>query len=104
MRVGDIPDDERAQFFAEAARPPRAFIEARRGREQRLSAWRKRTAKERSVDEQVVLPGHCLQDIVDAEPVDVSALAQIPGIGTRRVERDGAAILAAMQPPPEPLD
>ncbi len=104
VRVGDVPESERAQFFAEVARPPRAFIEARRGREQRLSAWRRRTAKERGVDEQVVLPGHCLQDIVDAQPNNVAELAAIPGLGARRVERDGAAILAAVQEPAEQLD
>jgi ribonuclease D len=104
VTVGDIPESERAQFFAEPTRLPRAFIEARRGREQRLTAWRKKIAKERVVDEQVVLPGHCLQDIVDVQPSDLTELAEIPGIGVRRVERDGEAILAAMQPPPEPLD
>lgn len=104
VRVGDVPAEEREQFFAEVARPPRAFIDARRAREQRLTTWRKRTAKERGVDEQVVLPGHCLQDIVDAQPNNIDELTEIPGIGARRVERDGAAILAAVQEPPEQLD
>jgi ribonuclease D len=96
VREGDIPLQEREQFFVEAPKPDRAVVEARRGREQRLSAWRKKTAKERTVDDQVVLPGHCLQDIVDAQPTSIAELATIPGIGARRVERDGAAILEAL--------
>ena len=96
VRDGDIPEEERAQFFAEAERPDRTVVEARKLREQRLSTWRKKTAKERTLDEQVVLPGHCLQDIVDAQPEDPRELAAIPGIGARRVERDGVAILEAL--------
>lgn len=96
VREGDIPAEERAAFFAEPVRPPRAEIEARRGREQRLSAWRKKTAKERAIDEQAVLPGHCLQDIVDRQPVTLEALGEVPGLGARRLVRDGAAILEAL--------
>jgi ribonuclease D len=97
VRVGDVPIEERSTFFGEPIRLPRAEIEARRAREQRLIAWRKRTAKERAVDEQVVLPGHCLQDVVDREPPTLEELARIPGIGERRVSRDGAEILAAIR-------
>lgn len=96
VREGDVPEDERARFFAEPERPDRTVIEARKQREQKLSAWRKKTAKERSLDDQVVLPGHCLQDIVDAQPEDLGELSQIPGIGARRAARDGAAILEAL--------
>lgn len=96
VREGDVPPEERARFFTEPPRPPRLEIEARRAREHRLSAWRRRVAKERSVDEQVVLPGHCVQEIVDRVPDDLEELAHVPGLGLRRLERDGAAILAAL--------
>lgn len=96
VREGDVPPEERAAFFTEPPRQPRFEIEARRAREQRLSAWRRRVAKERAVDEQVVLPGHCVQEIVDRVPDDLGDLASIAGLGARRLERDGAAILAAL--------
>lgn len=96
VREGDVPKEEREAFFAEPIRPLRSEIEARRGREQRLTAWRKRTARERAVDEQVVLPGHCLQDIVNAQPADLPALSAIAGLGARRLSRDGASILEAL--------
>ncbi len=96
VREGDVPAEERAQFFTEPVRPPRAELEARRGREQRLSAWRRKAAKERAVDEQAVLPGHCLQDIVDRQPVTLEELGAIHGLGARRLSRDGAAILEAL--------
>ncbi len=97
---GDVPKEERAAFFTEPPRPPRAEIDARRAIEQRLSSWRRKTAKERNVDEQVVLPGHCVTDVVERVPADLDALAAIPGIGARRVERDGAAILALLSHAP----
>jgi ribonuclease D len=91
----DVPEADRA-WFVEPTPPPKIEVQARRAREQRLTAWRRKVAKERSVDEQVVLPGHCVQDLADRAPVDLAELAAIPGIGARRVERDGAAILAAL--------
>ncbi|MGZ3421645.1 MAG: HRDC domain-containing protein [Polyangiales bacterium] len=94
---GDVPPDDQV-WFTEPTPPPKLEVQARRAREQRLTAWRRKTAKERSLDEQVVLPGHCVQDLADRVPVDLAELAAIPGIGARRVERDGAAILAALAP------
>jgi ribonuclease D len=90
-----IPDDDRSLFerphvAAEAAR-------ARRQREVRLTAWRRTEAKRREVDEQVVLPGHCVKDAVDDAVTDLDALARVPGIGAFRVSRDGEAILRAMR-------
>lgn len=93
---GDVPEDERLAWFTEPPRPPRLEIEARRRREQRLTAFRRRVAKERSVDEQVVLPGHCLQAIVERVPESAAELAEVPGLGARRLARDGAGILAAL--------
>jgi ribonuclease D len=91
----DIPGDERAYF--ESPRTPADVVKARRGRETRLLAWRREAAKLRGVDEQVVLPGHCVHDTVDADVATVGDLSRIPGIGTFRVTRDGEAIVRAMR-------
>jgi len=88
-----IPEDERAHF--DGPRLPAELVKARRGREARLLAWRRAEAKRRGVDEQVVLPGHCVHDTVDADVTTVGELSRVPGIGTFRVARDGEAIVAA---------
>jgi ribonuclease D len=95
-----IPDDERVWF--EKTRIPGAVLRARRAREQRLSKWRKEAAKARGVDEQVVLPGHCLQDLADIEEPTLEAVAAVAGIGAFRVARDAAALVAALSAPVTP--
>jgi ribonuclease D len=91
----EVPGDERAYF--DMPRLPPDVVKARRGRETRLLAWRRGEAKRRGVDEQVVLPGHCVHDAVDADVTTVGDLSQIPGIGAFRVARDGEAIVAAVR-------
>jgi ribonuclease D len=90
-----LPDEERARF--ERPRTPAAVAKARREREARLLAWRRAEAKRRGVDEQVVMPGHCVKDAVEADATTVSTLARVPGIGAFRVARDGEAIAAALR-------
>jgi ribonuclease D len=90
-----LPDDERAAL--ERPRPSPDAMKRRRAREARLAAWRKAEATRRGVDEQVVLPGHCLQDAVDLPSVSVDELARIPGMGAFRVERDGQAMADAIR-------
>jgi ribonuclease D len=92
-----IPDDERVWF--EKPRIPGAVVRARRAREQRLTRWRKEEAKKRGVDEQVVLPGHCLQDLADLEHPTVETVGQVPGIGAFRVARDGEALVLTLSAP-----
>jgi len=89
----DVPKDERERFLTPPPKPAREILEARRGREQRLTAWRRTEAKRREVDEQVILPGHCLQEIADHAPATPDALAAIGGIGAKRVERYGEELL-----------
>lgn len=97
-RVGEtLPDEERGRF--DRPRPPESEVRTRRGREVRLTAWRREEAKRRGVDEQVVLPGHCMKDAVDANVTDVEALARVPGIGVFRVDRDGSSIVQALKGP-----
>jgi ribonuclease D len=96
---GTIPEEDRVWF--EKVRIPGGVLRARRAREQRLNRWRKELAKKRGVDEQVVLPGHVLQDLADITEPSLDAIAQVAGVGTFRVERDGAALLAALREPSE---
>lgn len=91
---GTIPDEDRVWF--DRPRIPGALLRARRAREQRLTQWRKGEAKRRGVDEQAVLPGHCLQDLADLEEPSLDAIASVAGIGAFRVARDGAALVAAL--------
>jgi ribonuclease D len=92
----------------EKPRIPGALLRARRAREQRLTRWRKDEAKKRGVDEQVVLPGHCLQDLADVSEPSLEAIARVPGLGSFRVDRDGAGLVAALSEqasaPAEPVE
>jgi len=92
---GAIPDEDRVWF--DKPRLPGAVLRARRAREQRLTQWRRAEAKLRGVDEQAVLPGHCLQDLADLEEPSLDAIASVPGIGAFRVARDGSALLSALE-------
>ncbi|WP_437581947.1 HRDC domain-containing protein [Sorangium sp. So ce887] len=97
---GDVPEDERALF--QQARPPRKELAARRAVESRITAWRRAEARSRKVDEQVVLPGHCAQDLVEIalaggsldSAAVAAAIARIPGLGARRLARYGTALAA----------
>lgn len=94
--AGDrIPDAERHYF--EPVRLPAPQARLRRQREARLIAWRRTEAKRRGVDEQVVLPGHCLKDTVDADVESIEDLSRVPGLGEFRVRDDGEAILQALR-------
>ncbi len=72
-------------------------------RDRSLSAWRRAMATERGVDPQAVLPGHCFHEIVALNPSAPEELSAIDGVGTFRIERDGAAIIAALHAPPPPI-
>lgn len=97
---GDIPEDERYV----KPRLDRAAIAERRERESRLLAWRRAEAAQRGVDEQVVLPGHCLQAIASGGALDDASIARIPGMGRARAERYASTLAALARgdavPPP----
>lgn len=100
---GVIPEAERTML--ERPRIPQGIAKARRARENRLTSWRKAEAKRRGVDEQVVLPGHCLQDLADLDSATQESIAAVPGIGAFRVERDGPALASVLAGPiTAPLD
>ncbi|MDB4945320.1 MAG: Ribonuclease [Labilithrix sp.] len=94
---GAIPEEDRHWF--EKPRLPGSIARARRAREQRLTRWRKEEAKVRGVDEQAILPGHCLQDLADVDPVTLEGVSRVPGLGRFRAERYGAALVAALTEP-----
>ena len=102
---GNVPDKDR--IWLERPVVPTVIAKARRTRETRLMAWRKAEALLRGVDEQAILPGHCVKDIGEDEITSEDELAKIPGIGAFRVQRYGEAILKALvtavaAPPPPP--
>jgi ribonuclease D len=80
----------------------KATLAARRAREKRLTAWRRQEAAARGVDEQVVLPGHCLQELSALDGKDLAAIACVPGLGTKRLERYGATLAALLDAPAAP--
>jgi ribonuclease D len=88
LAEGHVP----AADIERPVRPDKEVVAARRAREKRLSAWRRTEAKARGVDEQVVLPGHCLSDLVDLEKFDEASIASVRGIGPKRLSRYGATL------------
>lgn len=101
IEAGNIPVEDRV-FFA-GSRLDRQTIALRRRIEGRLNAFRRAEAQRRGVDEQAVLPGHCVHDLAALlgsttpdEPEIVPRIAAILGIGTKRAEQyaeDLAALL-----------
>ncbi|MBL8718887.1 MAG: HRDC domain-containing protein [Myxococcales bacterium] len=92
----DVSAEDRARFVTPPPRLSRDEIELRKRRDAKLRSFRKAAARERGVDEQVVLPGHCLNDLVALGPTTIEELARIEGLGGRRIARDGEALLAAL--------
>lgn len=72
--------------------------EARKQLEMKLHAWRKKEAKVRQVNEQVVLPSHCLRAIVSGVPTEFVHLDAIPGFGKARSKRYAQTLLALVAP------
>lgn len=66
---------------------------ARKVSKKRLLAFRKAAAATREVNEQVILPGHCVADLVRLAPRTPAELGHVPGLGACRVERYGETIL-----------
>ncbi len=64
----------------------RREILARKGLEKRLQEWRKHEAKRRKVNEQVVLPTHCIRRLVGGAFATPETIAAMPGFGRARTE------------------
>jgi ribonuclease D len=86
----DAPAEQLARF---AEVPSPAELARRKRRKAWLSEFREQEAKARGVDLQVVLPGHCLNDIAELSELSAQSLQQVPGFGAVRFERYGARLL-----------
>jgi ATP-dependent DNA helicase RecQ len=62
----------------------------------RLKAWRTAQARSQSVPPYVVFHDATLAAIAAARPRDLDALSSVPGIGARKLERYGDALLAVL--------
>jgi len=60
---------------------------------QRLKAWRSAEARAQAVPAYVILHDSTLAEIAQRRPADASALARIPGIGAKKLERYGHTLL-----------
>ncbi len=76
--------------------PPPEERAARRAREKALIRWRQEEAARRGLNEQAILPGHCLRDLARPDLRSPDDLARVEGLGAKRIERYGAALLAIL--------
>jgi ribonuclease D len=91
---GDAPEDEVREL---SPRPPSpAELERKKRRRKLLTEWRTREAARREVDPQVVLPGHCLSDMVDLPLLSKENMTTIHGFGSSRVARYGDELVAEL--------
>jgi ribonuclease D len=98
LSEGDVPPES-----ADEVRPDRAALAARRAAEKRLTVWRRTEAVSRGVDEQVVLPGHCLQELAALGTSALADIGAVPGLGEKRHQLYGeklAALLAGVASEP----
>jgi ATP-dependent DNA helicase RecQ len=61
-----------------------------------LKAWRLAEAKRQALPAYVILHDATLAEIARRQPRDLDALAEVPGIGARKLERYGPALLELM--------
>jgi ribonuclease D len=97
-RAGDVPESERGYFLI--TKSATGEVAKRRAREERLTAWREAKALERSVNLQVILPGHVLAELAKRAPQDEASLAAIDGFGAARVARYSAELLSILRDTP----
>ncbi len=65
---------------------------------ERLRAWRRDEARSQSVPAYVIFHDATLSALAAARPVAIAELATIPGIGAKKLERYGAALVALLRP------
>ncbi len=61
-----------------------------------LRAWRRETANEKGVPAYVILHDAALREIAARRPATLEALAEIPGLGTKKLEAYGEDVLAVV--------
>lgn len=74
---------------------PATELAKRKRRRELLISFRTREATAREVDPQVVLPGHCVNDLVKLDSLSREQLEQVSGFGECRIERYGEALRRA---------
>jgi ATP-dependent DNA helicase RecQ len=65
-----------------------------------LRAWRSETARKRGVPAYVVLHDSTIDGIATLRPTTLTALRAIPGIGDKKLEHYGDALVALVQAAP----
>ncbi|MET0285053.1 MAG: HRDC domain-containing protein, partial [Polyangiales bacterium] len=73
-------------------------IARRKKRRALLMEFRTAEATAREVDQQVVLPGHCLQDIVRLPALNADSLTTIAGFGAVRMTRYASRLESELAP------
>jgi len=76
--------------------PTDGMSSVQRGRWERLRAWRSETAREDGVPAYVIFHDATLAELARSAPSTVDELRGIPGIGARKLERFGEALIEAM--------
>lgn len=97
LEARELPADER-RWFAQERTP--SDLAARRAKAERLTAWRRTEAARRGVDLQVVLPGHCVEELAGCGATTVDGLASLRGLGEARRARYGEALVALLNETP----
>jgi DNA helicase II / ATP-dependent DNA helicase PcrA len=70
----------------------------------RLRTWRSEEAREQQVPAYVVFTDATLTAIAEQRPADRAALVGIPGIGARKLDRYGPAVLSLLSDQDAPGD
>lgn len=94
--LSDAPSDQVRAMQSDPSPP--GEIARRRQRQVRLRGFRDREALARGVSPQVVLPGHCIQDLSGCERLDEATLRGIAGLGECRLARYGDRLIAELGP------
>jgi len=76
-----------------ATSTPAADTAGEAGRYAQLKAWRLAEARRQALPAYVILHDATLAEIARRAPRDLAALAEVPGIGARKLERYGPALL-----------
>ncbi|MCC6646490.1 MAG: HRDC domain-containing protein [Polyangiaceae bacterium] len=76
--------------------PSQAERASRSRREAALRAFRRAESQRRGVEEQVVLPGHCVEALSARAPETIEQLRAVDGLGSLRVARYGERLLGLL--------
>jgi len=97
-RASELHDAPSEELIDDSQVPPALEISRRKRRRELLVSFRAREAEARAVDAQVVLPGHCVNDLVKLPSLAREELERVVGLGACRIERYGARWAAELGP------